>query len=98
MGADENRCGTQGCQLGEELLSILHVGVVRLVVAEERPDRFHLAETLIDVYANENRLRLSRRYCAGYHREENGNRAANQNDGLGLTCRCLSRPHVPSVE
>ena len=46
MGADVDRLGAQGGELGEQLLAVLHVGVVRLVVAEEPPDRLHLALVL----------------------------------------------------
>ena len=39
--ADEHGDGTERRQLREQLLAVLHVGVVRLVVAEERPHRRH---------------------------------------------------------
>ena len=52
MRADVDRLGAQGGQLPEQLLAVLHVGVVRLVVAEEPPDGPHLAPGLRGVDAD----------------------------------------------
>ena len=43
MRANKDRLGTECPQLREQLLTILHVSVIRLVIAEITPDRSHLS-------------------------------------------------------
>src|SRR5262249_11197529 len=56
VGADEHRHRAQLRDLREELLPVLHVGVVRLVVAEKRPHRRQWALALTGVDANRDGL------------------------------------------
>ncbi len=42
MRPDIDRAGAECPQLREQLLTILHISVIRLVVAEKSPDRSHL--------------------------------------------------------
>ena len=55
MGAKINLFRRQFTQFSEELLAVLHVGVIRLVSSEEAPDRLQFAARLRRINAD--------RYC-----------------------------------
>ena len=67
--------GLSGRKLGQQLLAVLHVGVVRFVVAEERPDRRHRPPRRGRVDANRHSVGLRSRPCEQDDRDDDRGRS-----------------------